>query len=520
MSGSGLKTWLPAEVKKQLYVREKLIESFRASGYEPIIIPSLVDIESVDRSQETSFKVVDRDGKLLALRTDLTHPIAKAVASRSSELEFPLKLYYASAVWRYSARQTDDSREIQQTGIELIGASEGDADISVVQLLVSSLETLSLKDWTLSITHSSIWQAAFAKYPGLAKEAYNYLANGDLVAFNSRVAKHPLQALLDADISAVEKILDIDLSLLSRIKKLSKNIVFDSSQTPDLKLYSGLHFTLHVSGEGNHVAQGGRYDKLYPSFGADLGAIGFAFYMPGLVAAMLSRGLIGDCEADQASSLRRSNPFRIALTKGTLLDGAFKFLHSIGISSADVDMANFDKDKLPKHKLILDASAKDGSAVEILLVRGHDVPAYIEHGAADLGIVGIDVVVDAEADVIKLKNLDYGHCRLAVAVPQGKYKSITDLPNYARVATSFPNLASKYFSSKGIEVEIVNLYGSVEIAPLTNLSDIIVDLVASGKTLKENGLEPIADIMQCSAYLVANKSSYKLNKTKFLEMAV
>ncbi len=515
MSGSGLKTWLPAEVKKQLYVREKLVESFRASGYEPIIIPSLVDIDSASRSEETSFKVVDRDGKLLALRTDLTRPIAKAVASRSSELEFPLKLYYASAVWRYSTRQTDDSREIQQTGIELIGEAEGEADLGVVQLLITSLESLGLKDWTLSISHSSIWQAAFAKYPGLAKEAYNYLANGDLVAFNSRVVKHPLQSLINADITAVEKILDIDLSLLTKIKKLSKNIVFDSSQTPDLKLYTGLHFTLHVPGEGSHVAQGGRYDKLYPSFGADLSAIGFAFYMPGLVSALIARGLIDSSK----SKTKESKAFRIALTKGTLLDGAFKFLSSLGISSTDVDMANFDKDKLPKHKLILEAKAKDGSAVEILLVRGHDVPAYIEHGAADIGVVGIDVVVDADADVIKLKDLNYGHCRLAVAVPQGKYKSVTDLPNYARVATSFPNLARKFFSSKGIEVEIINLYGSVEIAPLTNLSDIIVDLVASGKTLKENGLEPIANIMDCSAYLIANKSSYKLSKQKFLELA-
>lgn len=213
---------------------------------------------------------------------------------------------------------------------------------------------------------------------------------------------------------------------------------------------------------------------------------------------------------------------RIALTKGTLLEGAFKFLSDIGIEFDDLtvkDIESFNKDKLPRHKLILNAKFPKAQSVEILLVRGHDVPAYVEHGAADLGIVGIDVVIDSGADVVKLKDLDYGHCKLSVAVPQGRYKSIADLPNYARVATTFPNLSRKFFTSRGLDVEIINLYGSVEIAPLTSLSDIIVDLVATGQTLKENGLEPIHDIMNCSAYLIANKSSFKLNKNLFLEIS-
>ncbi len=211
---------------------------------------------------------------------------------------------------------------------------------------------------------------------------------------------------------------------------------------------------------------------------------------------------------------------KIALAKGSLQEGAFKYLASLGFIFEDLsaeDIANFQPSKVPRHKLILKASLGERD-IEILLVRGHDVPAYVEHGAADLGIVGLDVIRDSGADLVKLRDLDYGHCKLCVAVPKGLYKSLADLPNYARVATTFPNLSREFFNSKGFEVEIINLYGSVEIAPLTNLSDIIVDLVATGKTLSENGLEPIHTIMDCSAYLIANRSSFQLHKKLFLEL--
>jgi ATP phosphoribosyltransferase len=120
--------------------------------------------------------------------------------------------------------------------------------------------------------------------------------------------------------------------------------------------------------------------------------------------------------------------------------------------------------------------------------------------------------------VVKLKDLQYGECKLSVCAVKNLYKSITDLPSQIRVATTFPNIARDYFNKLGIDVEIINLYGSVELAPLVGLSDVIVDLVASGKTLEENNLEVIETIMDCTSILIANQSSFKLYRDRFLLM--
>ena len=203
---------------------------------------------------------------------------------------------------------------------------------------------------------------------------------------------------------------------------------------------------------------------------------------------------------------------RIALSKGTLFDGAIEFLSSKGMQLGDLGEN--------KRKLIIPASGLDLSesnyeSIEILKVRGHDVPVYVEHGAADIGVVGSDVVLDSGAEVIQLRDLAYGACKLCVCALKGKYKSIYELPNYCKVATTFPNLTKEFFQRKGIDIEVLPLYGSVELGPLTDLSDAIVDLVASGKTLKENGLEAIETMMDCSSRLIANKASYKLNHKFF-----
>lgn len=194
-----------------------------------------------------------------------------------------------------------------------------------------------------------------------------------------------------------------------------------------------------------------------------------------------------------------TSKLKIAIAKGNLFQEGVKHLETVGISLGDYD----------KRKLILPTSSQDW---EILLVRGHDVPAYVEHGAADLGIVGSDVVIDSQAEVMQLKDLEFAPCKLCVCAPKDKYKSLADLPAHTRVATTFPNISQDYFHQHGISVEVIHLYGSVELGPLTELSDVIVDLVATGKTLKENGLEVIDTIMDCSARLIANKASYRLNK--------
>ncbi len=519
MSPSGIKTWLPTEVKKQNQITSKLIDLFESYSYEPILIPTLVDINIIEKanSKFTSeyFKLVDRDGKTLALRTELTQPIAKAISTRASELKFPQKLYYNSSIFRYRGIATDDSREIQQIGIECIGSND---DREIIKLLLASLELLKLEDYTITITTAKIWEKIFEIYgkpnlsmqeelelkdsQTLASQVYRSLLLGDLLAFrNLSRDDHQLQSLLESSPEAIEKAFDLDLSDIKFYLSLSNKIKFDPLQTPELKLYTGIHFNVISKNEGKLLALGGRYDRLCKSFGADLEAIGFAFYLPRLISAMES----------EKSQKKRGHTLKIAVSKGTLFEGAVAFLQSQGIAIEDISN---------KRKLILSAkSAQDlgYKDIEILMVRGHDVPIYVDHGAADLGIVGIDVVIDSKTNVMKLRDLNYGHCRLSVCAIQGQYKSVADLPSYTRVATTFPNIAKDFFEKRGLEVEIINLYGSVELGPLTALSDVIVDLVATGTTLKENGLEVLEDIMDCTSILIANPSSFKAN-SKLLDL--
>lgn len=203
---------------------------------------------------------------------------------------------------------------------------------------------------------------------------------------------------------------------------------------------------------------------------------------------------------------------KIAISKGSLLVGAIEFL-----KEKNVEILGLDN----KRKLILETKLPKGfgfDEIEILLVRGHDVPIYVDHGAADLGIVGSDVILDSKTNVIQLKDLDYGQCRLCVCAPKGKFKSLSDLPSYTRVATTFPVISKDFFDKQGLDIEIINLYGSVELGPLTGLSDVIVDLVASGKTLEENGLEVIHEIMPCTARLIASQAAFKLYKKELLSL--
>ena len=145
-----------------------------------------------------------------------------------------------------------------------------------------------------------------------------------------------------------------------------------------------------------------------------------------------------------------------------------------------------------------------------LILRPVDIPTYVEYGAADVGIVGKDVIDEAERDVYEPLDLKFGRCRLVVAQPGSvpKERSLTDW-SYIRVASKFPRITERYYNSKGVPVEIIRLSGSIELAPLVGLCERIVDLVESGRTLAENGLIEVGEIMQVTARLIVNRASQK-----------
>ncbi len=192
----------------------------------------------------------------------------------------------------------------------------------------------------------------------------------------------------------------------------------------------------------------------------------------------------------------------IALPKGELLKNSVQLLKSIGLDfSAALDKSN-------RLLQIPDTT----NTAQILLVRNADVPVYVEYGQAQLGVVGYDLLREKKPQVAHMVDLGFGYCRLSVAVKRSSpYKSALDLPLYGRVASKFVNCAREYFDSLDLPVEIVPLYGSVELGPITGMSEAIVDLVATGTTLRENGLVETDVLFETTARLIAHPLSYRLD---------
>jgi ATP phosphoribosyltransferase len=196
--------------------------------------------------------------------------------------------------------------------------------------------------------------------------------------------------------------------------------------------------------------------------------------------------------------------FVIALAKGRLMEQSLELMAQAGIT--------FSEDLATSRKLIFDA--KDGE-YRVVLVKPADVPTYVEYGAADAGIAGLDVILESQADLVQPLTLDFGRCKIAVAAPKGVALTASENPT-VRVATKYPHIAMEYFNSRGIPVEIIYLAGSIELAPLLGLADRIVDLVESGRTLKENGLEIVEVITEISARLIVNRASYQVKRKEVL----
>ncbi len=190
----------------------------------------------------------------------------------------------------------------------------------------------------------------------------------------------------------------------------------------------------------------------------------------------------------------------VALPKGRLAEEAIRFLADAGLA--------VPSDLESSRQLILST----GDGFRYLLAKPGDVPTYVAHGAADIGIAGLDVLRESQEDLYEPLMLPFGYCRLSVAAPKDRPKRPLRLETRPRVATKFPNLAESFFRSRGISSDIIVLKGSVELAPLVGLSDMIVDLVQTGSTLRANNLEEIEVIMQSQAVLVVNRASYRLNE--------
>ena len=191
---------------------------------------------------------------------------------------------------------------------------------------------------------------------------------------------------------------------------------------------------------------------------------------------------------------------RLAIPRGTLFEPALDMLEQVGFNVAE----------LRENDCKLVFNVKEGRT--IIGARPADVPVYVEYGAADVGIAGKDVLLEQRRNIYELVDLGFGECRIVYATPEDSDLEVEELKNlsFMRVASKYPNITRRYFEGLGRQVEVIELRGSIELAPAVDLSEGIVDLASSGETLKQNGLIERDVIAACSARLIANRVSYKL----------
>lgn len=197
-------------------------------------------------------------------------------------------------------------------------------------------------------------------------------------------------------------------------------------------------------------------------------------------------------------------PMRIALTKGRLETKTLDLFDRMGLDTSAV------RDK--GRKLILPVCLPDGGELEVVLAKAADVITYVEHGVCDMGVVGKDTIAESGGTFYEMLDLGFGRCRFALAAPKNNdfFKGYTA----KTVASKYPNVSRSYFGQKGMDVQIIKIEGSVELAPLLGLADAIVDIVETGSTLRENGLEVVEEVMPISARLIVNRACMKLRKAE------
>ena len=453
----------------------------------------------------------DTNGKLLALKPDVTLSIINNSKDRDCGTQ---KYYYNENVYRIS-ESSHSYREIMQTGLECIGDITEDEVCQVIELAIKSLETID-GDFILDISHvglidallddwkiedsdkANIINAITVKNAGELKrictcsqfEALKWLA------MSYKTADETINAIEDIVISDTAK---TALSELKTVYAHAEKIGYGDKVNIDFSLvnstgyYSGVVFRGYINGITSRVLSGGRYDILMQKMGSRGGAIGFAVYLDAIEKPLCDISASGDKPV-----------INVALPKGRLGEKVYGMFEKAGFPCPSIKETN--------RKLIFE---NEELALRFFWVKPSDVAIYVERGAADIGVAGKDILLEYEPDVYELLDLNIGKCRMAVAA---KKDFCDDTSKTLRVATKFSNIAKNYYAKKCRDIDIIHLNGSIEIAPILGLSDVIVDIVETGKTLIENDLAPFETIVPISARLISNKASYNFKTARIEEI--
>ena len=495
----------------------KLRELYLNNGYTPYRMSKFEEYDLYAKNKDflISDNVItftDTNGKLMALKPDVTLSIIKNSIDTTQETQ---KVFYNENVYRVS-KGTNAFREILQSGVECFGKVENQDVIDIIKLAVKSLFEISSSpilelsdidiieniinslnvsgkvknDLYIAISEKNIPEINNIAIEENDQKKINEII--DLLSINEKLekAKNILCDLYNKyQNEDIKKFINILESLESFENK--DIIKVDFSCIGDINYYNSILFKGFIPNIPNAVLSGGQYDKLMKKMHRKAKAIGFAVYTDSLER-------IDDIDENTDEYIN------IALPKGRLGEKVYNFFSKAGYECPSILEEN--------RKLIFENEEKK---VRYFWVKPSDVAIYVERGAADIGVAGKDILLEYSPDVYELLDLNLGKCFMAVA---GSKDFVDDNNRTLKVATKFSNIAKRYYQSLGRDIDIIHLNGSIEIAPILGLSDVIVDIVETGSTLKENNLEVKTKILPISARLISNKASEKFKNKKIKEL--
>lgn len=512
----GAYDFLPFECERKIEIENALRAEFKNSGYKEIQTPAFeyYDVftqDAVPYVQENMIKFFDLNGRILVLRPEMTVPIARVAATKLLQDSDTLRLFYMQNVYGLTDPGMNQQSEVSQAGIELIGEGGFEADTEMISLAIKALILTGLKNFKLEVGQVSFfrgliqdcniddeqkeklraliddkntveleYELSTMNIPSDVKEKLLALPN----LFGGKEVFDTAYALSDNEMckNAVDNIKQIYDSICAL--GYEKYISIDFGLLNNYNYYSGVIIRGITYEIGSPILSGGRYDNLLGEFGKPAPATGFALRIKEILLAI-----------DKQQETKVEDKFiTVALAKGRLAKDVKKLLDKCGITC---DVLNDDS-----RKLVLEDTTNN---IRFLMVKPSDVPVYVFHGVADLGVVGKDTLLEAGLPMYEVLDLKSAKCKISVA----GYENKKLMSNVRKIATKYPRIAKKYYNNKGEDIEIIKLNGSIELAPILGLSDVIVDIVESGRTLVENGLSVLEDVCEISARLVVNRVAMK-----------
>ena len=530
----GVRDIYGSEFVQKFELQQLLYRVLAGQGYQGIETPTFEFFDVFSREVGTVpsrelYKFFDKEGNTLALRPDMTPSIARAVSKYFHD-ETPIRLCYMGNTFINYDKYQGRLKETTQLGAELMGEESVEADVELLSVLIEALKAAGLREFQVSVGQVEFFKALL-KEAGIGSEAEESLRR--LIADKNRFAAEELLAEYELAGELREAFLEMTTlsgttEVIEQARALTKNeealralarleaiyeglkekgceryITFDLSMLSKYNYYTGIVFRAYSYGYGEPVAKGGRYDTLLSHFGRQLPAVGFA-----IVIDQLQRALRNDGLRKEASGPDGKRYLTFALTKGRLAKKTLELLEQVGITCEEM--------KDPDSRKLIFVNEELG--LKFFLAKGPDVPTCVEYGAADIGVVGKDTLVEEGRKMYEVLDLGFGKCRMCVCGPESAREKLAH-QEQIRVATKYPDIAKDYFyNQKHQTVEIIKLNGSIELAPLVGLSEVIVDIVETGSTLRENGLQVLEEIMPLSARMVVNQVSMKMEAERITEL--